>query len=209
MIKSRWGKRGDEERKRDIPRAPWKKTWKRVTTGKTTEKESDGNEANKEETAWESCGSKEAPNKKQYIEEASKEETAWEACGSKEAPRTKTTESEKEKEARLEARRAKQQREWRLRTTNVNNSWFSRDGIGERIFGYMKDRTKWEPWAGRVTGMILENEDWELKAIMMNEQTLIANIEQAMVVLKEAGFCVLTRDDGTQVIMEKRRDRPH
>ena len=150
----------EDKRKRDISKAPWTKPGKRVTTDKTTENEGDGNEANKEETAWEACGSKEAPKKKQEIEEVSKEETAWEACGSKEAPRNKGKESEKE-EARLEARRAKQSRDWRLRTINVNNNWFSRDGIGERIWGYMNDKPEWKAWAGRITGMILENEDWE------------------------------------------------
>ena len=43
----------------------------------------------------------------------------------------------------------------------------------------------------------------------MNEQLLIASIEQGISILKDLGFCVLTRDDGTQVIMEKRRDRPN
>ena len=81
------GGREDDKRKRDISRAPWKKPWKRVTTCNTTEKQRDGNEAHKEETAWESCGSKEAPKKKQENEEASREDTAWEACGSKEAPK--------------------------------------------------------------------------------------------------------------------------
>ena len=64
----------------------------------------------------------------------------------------------------------KQRRQWMLKTINVNGTWFSRDGIGERIWGYMNGKPEWAPWAGRVTGMILQNEDYELKAVLLDEK---------------------------------------
>ena len=102
--------------------------------------------------------------------------------------------------------RAKQKREWHLKTIKIGNySWFPRDDIGHNIHGYMK--CKGSPWAGRVTGMILEGNDEELAGMMQNEKSLIKRIEEAIEVLKNNGFCVLARDDGSQVIMKKTRER--
>ena len=73
---------------------------------------------------------------------------------------------------------------------------------------YLTDRPDWKAWAGKITGMILDNEDWELIEVMKCESKLKASIEHAKVVLKEAGYCVHTRSDGKQAVMKKRRDRP-
>ena len=72
----------------------------------------------------------------------------------------------------------------------------------------MTDRPEWKAWAGTITGMILDNEDWELIDVMESENKLKASMEHAKVVLKEAGYCVHTRSDGKQALMKKRRDRP-
>ena len=65
LTKSRWEKRDEENIKADISNAPSKKTWKRVIVCDTTEKGSEGNEANKEKTAWKSCGSKDTPGEEE------------------------------------------------------------------------------------------------------------------------------------------------
>ena len=76
------------------------------------------------------------------------------------------------------------------------------------IRGYLNDRPEWKAWAGTITGMNLESEDWESKGAMKSDSKLIASMEHAKVVLKDAGYCVHTRSDGKQAVMKKRRGRP-
>ena len=42
---------------------------------------------------------------------------------------------------------------------------------------------------------------------MKDERKLLATMEHAKVVLRDAGYCLLTRADGKQAVMKKRRDR--
>ena len=65
LTKNRWGKLGEEKRKREMAKAPWKKAGRRGATDKAGETEEDLKEVKEEEAAWEACGSNEAPKKKQ------------------------------------------------------------------------------------------------------------------------------------------------
>ena len=65
--------------------------------------------------------------------------------------------------------------------------WFSREGIGMMVYSYMAKTSEWEPWAGKLTGMILESEDKVLQAIMESRDVLDHNVMRARQLLKEKG----------------------
>ena len=73
---------------------------------------------------------------------------------------------------------------------------------GLRLHGKNEE---WEPWTGKITGMILEREDVILTAIMTSRWLLDDNILRAREVLKTDGWILLTKVDGTQSIMKEER----
>ena len=64
LTRNRWGKIGEERRRRDLARAPWTKSGKWLGAGKKKGKEEDTNEPNKKEESWESCGRDDIPKGK-------------------------------------------------------------------------------------------------------------------------------------------------
>ena len=105
----------------------------------------------------------------------------------------------------LRARLGRQTRQWRLKTIQANGKWFSREGIGMMVYSYMAKNSEWEPWAGQITGIILESEDKVLQAIMESRDVLDHNVMRARQLLKEEGYIMLTKKDGTQTIMQELR----
>ena len=77
--------------------------------------------------------------------------------------------------------------------------------IGQMVYDYMANNPEWEPWAAKITGMILEREDMIVAAIMDSREILDDNILRAREVLKTDGWIVLTKVDGTQSIMREER----
>ena len=73
------------------------------------------------------------------------------------------------------------------------------------IHDYMAKHSEWEPWAGKITGIILESEDKVLQAIMESKYILDHSVIRARQVLKEEGYIMLTKKDGTQTIMQELR----
>ena len=49
--------------------------WERVTIHDTTKKGGEGNEANKEQTAWKACGSKDTPREEEPTTQKEKQES--------------------------------------------------------------------------------------------------------------------------------------
>ena len=93
-----------------------------------------------------------------------------------------------------------------MKTTNVGRDvWFSREQLGCDIHAYITSKDS--PWAGKVTGMTLEGYDWELSGIMQSRTKLFEKWDKAVDVLKDSGYYVMTKDDGTKVIGKKTRER--
>ena len=106
----------------------------------------------------------------------------------------------------LRARLGLYSRQWRLKTIKTKEGeWFSREAIGQLVYDYMAKHSEWEPWAGKITGMILESEDKVLQAIMASRDILDHNVIRAREVLKQEGYILLTKKDGTQYIMQELR----
>ena len=97
-------------------------------------------------------------------------------------------------------------RQWRLKTIwTAEGVWYSREVIGHMVYDYMANNPEWEPWAAKITGMILEREDMIVAAIMDSRWLLDDNILRAREVLKTDGWILLTKVDGTQSIMREER----
>ena len=81
--------------------------------------------------------------------------------------------------------RANRKRAWNLKTITVgHNCWLSREDIGRNLHEYKTNKDS--PWAGRVTGMILEGYDWELSEIMQSRTKLLDRWENAVEVFKDS-----------------------
>ena len=97
-------------------------------------------------------------------------------CGSKDIPKdrepeapNKKQESEKEKEAREEAERETILIDWYVKTVNVGRqNWWSREQVGCDIHAYLQ--SKGSPWAGKVTGIILEGYEWDFSEVMQSRE---------------------------------------
>ena len=95
-------------------------------------------------------------------------------------------------------------RQWRLQTIKTNDGkWFSRETIGQMIYDYMARNKDWEPWSAKITGMILEREDAILISIMASRKVMDLNIYRAREVLKEDGYILVNKKDGTQTILQE------
>ena len=93
----------------------------------------------------------------------------------------------------LRARLKKFAKEWRLKTISTDDGWYSREVVGQMIYDYIENNPEWEPWASRITGMIMEREDMIVSAIMDNREMLDDNILRAREVLKTDGWVLVTK----------------
>ena len=48
---------------------------------------------------------------------------------------------------------------------------------------YMRKTDEWKVWAGKITGMILESNGWDLKDVLKDEKKLQATIKHAKKIL--------------------------
>ena len=97
-------------------------------------------------------------------------------------------------------------KEWRLKTISTDDGWYSREVVGQMIYDYIENNPEWEPWAARITGMIMEREDMIVSATMDNREILDDNILRAREVLKTDGWVLVTKKNGEKSILrvEKR-----
>ena len=74
------------------------------------------------------------------------------------------------------------------------------------IYDYIENNPEWEPWAAKITGMIMEREDMIVSAIMDSREMLDDNILRAREVLKTDGWVLVTKKNGDKTILrvEKR-----
>ena len=104
LAKNRWGKLGDEKKKRDMAKAPWTKTGRRETTNsQTREEEYNKTETYEEDEAWEPCGSNEAPKRNKETIKEDEEENKQDAGNYREPPEDKDGDkARKESEDKVE-----------------------------------------------------------------------------------------------------------